>query len=186
MPALMRKFNFQGFTTFQLMFTQETLDRLSTTCFRGPALNLAGNFSRWNSAAAMLDDNIVKIALLRGIDPLLQKKLAGTHRIRVDYPRVVGWTSTAQIAEQLDASKLEERPLNKKSSAKFVISTGIFAPVSSCLTFVVEIKFRGTAKPLVLVWSVYPGEDVGPLLGDMTAETGRVWFDWDHPGVVLP
>jgi hypothetical protein len=57
------------------------------------------------------------------------------------------------------------------------------APLTNKLTVVFEFQLATEDRPhLMIVHSLYPGEDIGELSGDITENEGRVFFDWDHPG----
>jgi hypothetical protein len=161
-----------------------TLERLATTCFRGRMKNLAGNFKIWASASELLDDPMIAKELLAEIESMRKDgEVDGTFSITIVCDRPIGWSSTAKIASQVSPSAVEKRNLNRHASALFVKeSTGIQAPLTDQVTFVCTAQLEDR-ETLIIVRSIYPGDDVGELTGDMTARTGHVWFAWTHPGV---
>jgi len=101
-------------------------------------------------------------------------------------PYVVGWDSTAPL-DDFDGDDLEQRALNAKATAFFVkreakrmaLQTDL---VTMCLR---RASRQNTGELALLIGTVYPGVDVGPLEGDMTLREQRVWFDWHERGEAL-
>jgi hypothetical protein len=49
---------------------------------------------------------------------------------------------------------------------------------------VYELK-REDGDLVAIIHSIYPGKDIGPLSGDLTASQNIVMFDWKHPGKTI-
>jgi len=156
--------------------------RLLTRCFRGTNLRLAGNFSRWSSADEMFRDKLVKTEFLAELEELRVDRDFGTHSLTIEHTEEVGWDSTAPIADY-SPGMLEHFELNRKSWGMRVLKerTDIYAPRTNCLTIVYQFKEEGDWA-VAVIHSIYPGYDVGELVGDITAREHRVFFDWSHFG----
>lgn len=59
--------------------------------------------------------------------------------------------------------------------------TDILAPQTYDLTIIYQFMFFDK-KPKVFIHSMYPGYDIGELIGDITKRENRIFFDWNHPG----
>ncbi len=163
---------------------RETLDRLNGTCFRGKTSRWAGNFSRWNSLGVMLRDPQILDGLLENIEDSLPDK-KGTFSFTITYPLPVGWESTAprkdfpeEFLERFrpGKGKVERTALRVKPELK-----GIRAPKTHDITFIFNLM-EEESRLLVFLRSVYPGHDIGELVGDITEREGRVFYDFKQPG----
>ncbi len=161
---------------------KKTVDRLSTTCFRGKALNRSGNFSEWCSIEEVLADVEFRNELLFEFREMAHEEEFGTISVEIDCRRPIGWASTAKVAE-FRSEDLEEFRLNKRSHAMRLKldRQEIRAPKTSIVTVIVEYKDYGRG-PFAIIHSMYPGPDIGQLDGHMTNEQGVVFFDFSHPG----
>ncbi|MFH0928101.1 MAG: hypothetical protein V1821_01365 [bacterium] len=158
-------------------------ERLARTCFRPLSEPRAGNFQRFRSAR--------EIIARRGIIQKLQEECLGELReLQGDESRFsfslqdlgfVGWSSTAP-REGFLAEQLEPLELNWRATALRVKKDlELLAPPTREITFVVNLKM--TPREVILfVFSIYPGPDVGELVGDVSLREGVVFFDWNHPG----
>lgn len=170
-------------TRIAIIVRKRTIDRLKTTCFRGPSFRMAGNFFLWNSVESLFIDMCVLQPFLFGLDEDWENKEFGTQGISIDYPENVGWESTSPI-EKYSNDDLEQFNLNRKSwGLRVKASRGkeLLAPLTNLLTLVYEFRSEGE-MPVAIVHSVYPGRDIGELYGDVTSREGRIFFDWSHPG----
>ena len=167
-----------------IIVRMNTEDRLATKCFRGTSLRRAGNFSRWESAESLFQDEIVLRHLLAEFDELWQKQDFGTHSVAIELSTPVGWESTGSL-DNYKLDDLEQFDLNRRSWGLRVKTSCIdlLAPQATELTLVFEFKSED-GKPVIIVHSIYPGSDVGELDGDVTEREQRVFFDWNHPGAV--
>lgn len=158
-----------------------TKERLYGTCFRGSAIKRAGNFFRWTTAAQLLNDENILFNLLDEADLLWDKKDFGTHSVEITHPDIVGWESTTD--QELAADAIEEVRLGRNGSGMRLKPNRIdvLAPLTQKLTIIFEFKPVGNSASMT-VHSVYPGCDVGELMGDVTAREKRIFFDWNHPG----
>lgn len=167
-----------------------TKARLMGTCFRNTSLPVAGNFLRWNRTEEMLNEPLIVRHLLSVAQEDVEEcQLEDWDRteasVCVDFPKSVGWESTAPIA-MYEPRDLEVFKPNRHSCALRIkpSTRGIRSPKTSLLTFVYQLR-RDEAKHrawVMLIKSIYPGEDIGEIHGDITAREERVFFDWNHPG----
>lgn len=164
-----------------------TVERLSGTCFRGRDRALAGNFSRFERAEDVFNEEEILTELLDGILWEIQemrdeKSRNMTFSRTVDFGAPVGWESTDR-AERYPAEALEPFKPNRNSNALRVkLERGdIRAPVTNLITFVFQIR-KENYEWTVIIHSMYPGEDIGNLKGNVTKRENRVFFSWEHPG----
>lgn len=167
-----------------IIVRKETVTRLGDTCFRGIHKCLAGNFARWWNAKVLLEDPFIndqlhRKILIHSVDGL------GTYSITIDYPYIVGWSGTDDIEKYPHDSYREYRP-NRHSSVMKIspLRKDILAPLTKQVTFVYELK-REDGDLVAIIHSIYPGKDIGPLSGDLTASQNIVMFDWKHPGKTI-
>jgi hypothetical protein len=174
--------NLKSGATATLIVRRSTKDRLRTTCFRGTSLKKAGNFFRWNSVEGFFQDGLVLEKLLTEIDYLFQVSDFRTHRMHITHTQPVGWGSTG-IIDNYPSDALEHFNPNRRSTGLRVKSKriDILAPMTQELTIVFEFKSEDSC-PTAIVHSIYPGTDVGELMGDVTEREQLIFFDWNHPG----
>lgn len=167
----------------------EQVGRLATTCFRGGRNRLAGN-TRWDNFGQMMRDQDLFLAFaamcrtcaLEAVDDKFEESF------EVDHPKLfVGWDSTARRERIPEASLEEFKPSKRSRALRISRNCSILAPLTKTLTFVCSFQHRILEHEWnVIIRSIYPGRDVGQLLGDVSLREGRVFFDWDHPGEPLP
>ncbi|MFH1405486.1 MAG: hypothetical protein ABIH21_05360 [Patescibacteria group bacterium] len=172
-----------------LIVPHNTCERLSKTCFRGQEA-LSGNFSQFASAEDVLDDSQVRGKLKVAIEEVLERMNYegfddNRFRITIQMREPIGWSSTAPV---FSGCNLEQRNLNPGATALFVTNADILAPVTNLITFAGELRMESDwnmDKPhevFVFVRIMYPGANVGMLVGDVSEREGVVFFDWNHPG----
>ncbi|GEM_PF-1517120 len=154
--------------------------RLNKRCFRR-SKRMAGNFIYWNGVSEVIRQHHVMNSLLVSVrDALAENCPENSTCTKV--PWVVGWSST-DARHKYHPEDLETFTPNgkwwalrvKRNCRKFR------APATNQVTLVYEIK-REPRQTAVIVHSMYPGPDVGELVGDVTRREDRVFFDWNHPG----
>ncbi len=160
-----------------------TENRLSTTCFRGPDKKLAGNFSVFRSASEAFKTQDVDWfpGFIDDIRQMLERG-ESTASYSFDKGFNVGWSGTAKIS-QYQPEDMEYFEPNRRSRALRVKTDrrDLCAPLTSVITLVYEVRLEGNLVGVV-IHSIYPGEDIGELKGDVSAREGIVFFDWNHPG----
>ncbi len=109
--------------------------------------------------------------------------------ISLNADRNIGWESTDEKERYAD-EMLELWPIGRNATALRVQPTFRYlkSPRTNVLTVAATVyaprTLHNTHRWLrrVVIRTMYPGIPVGRLKGDMTEKTGRVWFDWSHPG----
>lgn len=160
--------------------------RLQGTCFRPNDLHVAGNFKLWDCPGMVFFDKVVQTELLKLIDVLWRNDEFGDHSVDFDCGRYIGWESTAPIE---DFAKDELEPFQPKNRWWGLRVEPTLTHLEAPLTALLTLRFRlenQHGKPAVIVESMYPGMALGHLDGDMTDTTGRVFFDFNHPGAPWP
>lgn len=177
-----RKYASRNGVPITIIVRPETEERLKTTCFRGTRLACAGNFSKWNSVYELFDHRGVLNEFIDHLAELYAKQRIGTASVQIVVPDTVGWSSTDDL-EKYDDDLVEFFRPNRRSSGlrvkrKYQV---ILAPKTNKLTIVFELKLEDD-KPVAIVHSIYPGEDIGELRGQVSFREGVVFFDFQHPG----
>ncbi len=165
----------------QLVVRRGTKKRLDATCFRGKEKALAGNLSLWNDCFELFADPFVVESLVIDASETV-RTLYRSASICINYGPSVGWSGTDQIEKYTDDS-LECFNLNEKSTGLRVLTglTEFTAHHTNLVTIVYEVKQEGNVH-IIIVHSVYPGEDVGELYGNVSLRESVVFFDLNHPG----
>jgi hypothetical protein len=170
----------------------ETVVRLGKTAFRGKGIAKAGNFSRWSSVSELLRDlrsefesyaEEVVGAVMEHERSKGLHKCSTSDSFDLPYDHIVGWSSTDNV-EKYDRWELELFHPNSASKALRVRKgSNRFAPRTRFITFKTEIRHEiSDGRWRIVIHSIYPGEDVGRLKGDVTQRLQEVFFDWEHPG----
>jgi hypothetical protein len=99
----------------------------------------------------------------------------------LEHTQPVGWASCAPRQNFVPAELHAYAP-NKNSTCLMVgKDCSVFAPLTSELTFAITVE-RWPMGLDVNIHTLYPGPNFGQLKGDVTARTGLVLFDREHPG----
>ncbi len=165
-----------------IIVRNNTEARLRTKCFRGTTIKRAGNFFRWDSAESLFSDQEVLEQFLEELDDAWQDQDFGTHSVTITHPLFVGWEGTDELI-YYSLDDLERFDLNRKSWGLRVKQERghLLSPKTQELTIVFEFK-REKERAVAVIHSLYPGCDVGELIGDVTEREQRVFFDWNHHG----
>jgi hypothetical protein len=159
--------------------------------FRGYRVRCAGNFFRWDTLDAFLEDQEFLFALQEDVEEAVRENHS-QRTFEYDFDAHVGWSSTVHLS-RVNEDYLEPFNLNRNAYGMRVKSVhqDIKAPLTRTITVTYELKpeiDRGTQREQlsVVIFSVHPGEDIGPLKGNMSKPRkgfrGCNFFDWDHPG----
>lgn len=163
--------------------------RLAGTCFRLLDEPRAGNFMRLASAQDLAENELVREAFMKSFIDASEDELgipdtglSRTIRFCVDLGCPVGWTSTDLVTRYSD-DVLEPFNPNRVSAALRVklSQTLIKAPKTSLVTIVYELR-NEAGNLIIVIHTTYPGPDIGPIEGDITANKGVVFFDFNHAG----
>lgn len=169
----------------KVVYRQKVADRLSKTCFRDNGGCWAGNFFAFPSFTEVLSDPVIKREFIEQLMEAFEEGEIGTQSFIVDAGRLVGWSSTASY-KQFPEEMLESFVLNGRATALRVkpeVADQFKAPKTEILTVVCELKLEERNR-VAVIHSLYPGEDIGELVGDVTGREGVVFFTWEHPGEV--
>ncbi len=168
---------------FRIIVPGRVRNRLSKTCFRPNSIHCAGNFSLWESSEDLLKEPSVKAFIIEEAEAILNEgKTGGIYSVTYTHTENVGWSSTNDRMKYSHLD-LEDFFPNRKSMAMRINTTrkDILAPLTNDITFVLELSSRNE-RPFVVIKSIYPGNDIGDLEGNITKREGVVFFDWNHPG----
>lgn len=171
-----------GDTRFKVIMRDYTFDRLRNTCFRGPAIVRAGNFSAWYGAKEFLRDERVQSAIISEMRELSKPGISETHSVEIEFDQSIGWSSTDDLSK-FPMEHLLPFALNRKAYGLKVKPehAQYLAPKTNVVTIIFELKDEGDSYTAV-VHSTYPGKDVGELSDNVSARENVVFFDWSHPG----
>jgi hypothetical protein len=143
--------------------------------------NLAGKFSRWGSLADVLADKFILNGLVAEATAAFWKNTL-RNGLTIDYGELVGWARTDSL-DKYDPRDIEEFRLGWEASGVRVrIGRGdLPAPQTNLITIAYEIrpKVNGIA---IVIDAIYPGKDIGQLVGDVSRREKCVFFHWSHPG----
>jgi len=108
-------------------------------------------------------------------------------RIEIAFDRPIGWSSTSNVEGGIDPTdNLTYEPFqpNARTQAHRVRTdrVDILAPATNIITLTFSVRFSIRDGWIIVIWTVYPGPDIGRLEGDMTEKTGQAFLDWNHPG----
>lgn len=163
--------------------------------FRGRDVRCAGNFFRWDTLDAFLEDQEFLDVLKEDVE----EALIGNDLYRTfeyDFTSNIGWSSTVPLGK-IDEDFLEPFFLNKIAFGMRVKSTHqeIKAPLTRTITVTYELKCEtdrgnGRQQLSVVIFSIHPGVGIGPIRGNMSTSrnesAGWIFFDRNHPGIILP
>jgi len=170
--------------------SEDTEVRLRGTCFRGKRVAFAGNFFQWSSVEECLRDGIFRSLLRECATESLQDFDGHTPIVEsatIEYPTLVGWEGTDDV-HRYTRQDLEPYAPNRRSHALRVkLDANLVAPLTSKITIVGEYRQdrRRSRDYVFFLRSMYPGEDIGELIRNVTKRMGRVFFDWTNPGEPL-
>jgi hypothetical protein len=153
---------------------------LSRISFQGKEKHFAGNFHKWKTLEDMLSDTLVRDGFTNKINELISSHALGAHSVTITCPSNVGWESTTP----LDGFRAEELETFKPSAYNYalrLIKHGREAPETNQATIIFTLT-RKNGELRATIDSVYPGTNIGILKGDITKQTGRVFYAEEHPG----
>lgn len=153
--------------------------RLRNTHFRRPRLPQAGNFVPgigWPNLVEMFREKLDhQINLAIAADEL-------TFSITLDAKELIGWCGTV-CEQQIPREDTETFTLNKRATCRMIKrNTDHEAPLTTEVTFIIRIP---KGNRVALLESLYPGQDVGKLEGDVSSREKVVFFGFTHKGEAL-
>lgn len=164
----------------------ETRNRLAGTCFRGRFKPLAGNFIQFQDCLDVFRRDGVIVDELVNSAGETYREHDKTDSVCIECESLVGWSGTDHRGKYF-AQEVEPYEPNRHSFVWRVRldRRDLKAPLTKLVTVVYEVKVEADMI-VIIVWSIYPGQDIGPLRGDVSGREGIVMFDWNHPGEPLP
>jgi hypothetical protein len=157
-------------------------ERLANRCFRGRHIRRAGNFFEYSSANGLFAVKHIFDEFVKEVVKRWEAQELDTRAVTIESASDVGWESTTPLSNFKD-DDLELFELNRRATGLRVKlgRTDIRAPKTRDVTIVFAIKNENN-YPTAVIFSIYPGVDVGELEDDVTEREGRAFFDWNHPG----
>lgn len=171
-----------------VIMSRKTVERLSTTCFRGVPKARAGNFFLWNGFIDLIADREIAAGFTAEIQANLDetqdpRNVVSVVSLTLRYHRIVGWSSTVPKDQIPPSCPVKAFEPSKRACGLLVDDDTLEAPQTHLVTFVCELKYDDDETAWVaIVHSLYPGPDIGNLSGDVSEREGVVFFDWDNPG----
>lgn len=168
---------------YEIIVPKKTEKRLRTTCYRNQ--QTAGCFIDWRSSHDVFEDIEASELIENQINEIVNEMdneglTSDEQSFTIEMPYEIGWSSTIALSRLPGGVELEEKPLNRRARAMFVADPLTPAPLTSLVTFVIQVKFDGDWT--VLIHSIYPGPDIGQLKGNMTKREKIAFFDWNALG----
>lgn len=175
--------NFNRHLSIGIAVRLEAEQRISEKRFKGKSVPVAGNFSRWGSLYELMRDVKALSSLCAELENAYNVSEFGTHSFEVEFEDFIGWSNTDDL-EIYNEDDLEEFNPNRKSVGYRVRMdrTRIKAPKTKVVTFVYEFRDE-PALPVAVIHSIYPGNDIGEVRGEISKDLSIVFFDYNHPGV---
>jgi hypothetical protein len=163
---------------------------LRKKCFRKNCFN-AGNFIYWDRPHAVFGDTtIIGERTLRehftdDVEVGIAKNTV-ENSVCIDCIDPIGWTGVDDRARYPKTALAEFNP-NRSSRALRIRPErrDILAPLTPLITIAYSLKPEGQDTYSAIIHSMYTGDDIGEILGDITAREHKILFDWNHPGIRL-
>jgi hypothetical protein len=172
-------------STLAILMREEAKQRLATKCFRGQLVEKAGNFRHWECVEEVFSHDHMRTRFTEQIVARVIDGSANPVAVTIECVDPIGWESTIPV-NKIDPGDLKEFQINTHAKGLRVLPGRCQAPKTSVLTAICEIRHEtshGSPKYTVVIHSMYPGTYIGKLDGDVSTREGRVFFDWENPGV---
>lgn len=166
----------------RIIVGSETEGNLQSKCFRrGHAY--AGNFIYWRNVRAVFGDMTVRNHFLEEVEDAI-KSGCRDNSVCIDCVNAIGWAGVDEKVRYPWNALLQFKPNHSSSGLRIHPSRcDILAPLTPFLTIVYSMKQEGPDTFSAIVHSMYAGNDIGEIRGDVSEREDVVFFDWDHPGV---
>lgn len=179
-----------SYDNITLMVDGRVHTRLNGTCFRPANVQKAGNFLTWRNPQQVLEavKNDLRLTIVEDLNTHFENHSEFPEdgvegNIEIEMKEPIGWSSTDDRRKYL-SEDLEPFALNPRATAlRVMLKKGHRAPLTNLLTIHYRIKkSRNQEGYIAFINTMYPGEDIGRLEGDITEQVGVVFFGWEHPG----
>ncbi len=168
--------------TVAIVVRVEARERFAERRFKGVDVAVAGNFSRWATLQDFMDDEFVLDAIDKEIEKTYRKDNFRTNSFEIRFDEPIGWSNTDDL-EMYTEEMLERYEPNRRSVGYRVKldRTDLKAPRTNVVT--VTYEFRDEPDyPVAVIHSIYPGENIGVVRGEISKDNAVVFFDYNHPG----
>lgn len=163
----------------KIVVPKNQLQRMRETNFRKPRKAKAGNFLPgigWPDLVEMFREKL---------EAEIEKELAAstaTFSITLTAPEFIGWTGAIKIDGDIPEDTEFFKPNKHSNAMRFRLDSNRAAPLTREVTFIIRFPRQ---PGVALIESLYPGEDVGHLRGDITKRENVVFFGFEHIGEAL-
>lgn len=169
--------------TVAVVVRAEARERLAERRFKGVDVAVAGNFSRWATLEEFMSDDVVLLALDEEFRKTYRKDDFRTKSFEIRFGgRWIGWSNTDNLEiyteEMLEVFEPNRRSLGYRVKLD---RTDLEAPRTDIVTVTYEFRDEPDG-PVAVIHSIYPGENIGVVRGDISRDKEIVFFDYNHPG----
>ncbi len=185
---LARTCSLSGVATVHIIFPVKVVERLMKISFRGQSTRRAWN-TTWRSPEIWLQDPQTCLQMDAEILMIVtnlripeEKKVM--LRMRLEYERPIGWSSTDDLS-RYDLADYEEFAPDKHSVVLRIKSSRgkLKAPRTDVMTVIYELEFKPGTGWVATIQDAYPGNDVGEPKGNVSERENRVFFNPKHAGI---
>lgn len=172
----------------KLFVTDHQAERMLPLHFRGHTVNKAGNFCQklWCGPSEVIHD--LKHELEEEIEGAINEGDFETRSVTITCDEYVGWSSTSTFNKHLMKWYERFEPNHRSTALRFRPEAPYCASPTKDITLVYQVFESGVDQGHgyhVSFKTMYPGTDIGELVGDITKNEGVVFYDWEHTGAPL-
>jgi len=149
---------------------------------RGPSTHRAGNFSRWLTCLEVLQDPTIFEAFIDDVRETISLGLS-SNGVCIPCGSTVGWSRADRIERycECDLEDFSPTPESRGLRVAKAACEKLTAPKTDKVTIVYHVS-NEPCQFVVFVSELYPGQDVGNLVGEVSVSRDQVFFDWHHQG----
>ncbi len=173
-----------------MIVRRRDVEMIQRRCFRNPQFRKAGTFFVWDNVGQLFKDQDFTRSLFEDARTASEEGAYNECSFMFNSRSVVGWSWTDDLGcysmHDLEPFTFDPQfhPVTNVGAHGLMLKNGRRhrkAPHTSLVTVVYEFKKEDGAFS-IRVTDIYPGYDVGPLSGDVTRNSGRMFFHWNQPG----
>lgn len=190
MSAFIQLFETLDGAPVKVVITEDTVNHLKTTCFRGKGRAFAGNFAFWKGPSDLFSDERFREKFREEITRTADKiadnlRYNGVRRtsFTINCGEVIGWWTTARPVPP--AYALERFAPKRGSTALRIRPRMLKAPQTTLVGVYCKVQFKEDEGWIVFIYSICPGRHVGMHAGDITKREGVAFFSPHNPGEPL-